>query len=209
MAIAAALIVMHGMTCAAVPADSLPPGGSIAVFATDPNAGTNAEKAVPGAAAMVDGHIIPMEEVVLECLRKYRSYVIDQTVQNYVIDRECQRRGIIVGEPEIDERIAELRTNLAPATLEDTLKEHHMTMAETRDAFARDINRKKLVATDQIKTVKMAHCREILVKCASGDAADAATSRTAAEALAVVHEIQEQIKQGQRFQFPGCTLFRK
>ena len=198
VAIAGTLIVIPGLTSTAALADPPPQGDSAAVFATDTNAWMTTETAVPGAAAIVDGHVIPMEDVVLDCLRKYRSYVIDQMVQNYVVDRECQRRGIVVDQSVIDQRIAELRTNLAPATLEDTLREHHMTMDETRDAFARDIKRKKLVA-DQIKPVKMVHCFEILVKCASGDAADAGTSRTEAGALAVVNEIQEQIKQGKDF----------
>src|SRR6267154_6694833 len=82
----------------AVTAPVDPPSQTIpaAVFATDTNAGANAERIVPGAAAVVDAHIVPMDEVVLACLRKYRSYVIDQMVQGYVIDRECKRRGIIV-----------------------------------------------------------------------------------------------------------------
>jgi parvulin-like peptidyl-prolyl isomerase len=198
MAALSLLIVFRSVTCSVAALADSSHTNSAAVFATDAGAGMNADKTVTGAAAIVDGHVIPLDEIVLECLRKYRSYVIDQMVQNYVVDRECQKRGITVDESEIDKRIAELRTNLAPATLEDTLKEHHMTMAETRDAFRQDINRSKLVA-DQIKPVKMVHCREILVKCVSNNATDAGTSRTEAEAFAVVKEIQEQIKQGKDF----------
>jgi parvulin-like peptidyl-prolyl isomerase len=199
MVITSLLVAILAIT-SAVTASAGPPAQSIpaAVFATDTNAGANAEKVVPGAAAVVDGHVIPMEDVTVECLRKYRSYEIDQMVQKYVLDRECEKRGITVNESEIDKRIAELRTNLAPATLEDTLEEHHMTMSGARDAFREDIKRTMLVA-DQIKPVKMVHCREIVVKCASSGAADPGTSRTEATALAVVKDIQEQLKQGRDF----------
>jgi parvulin-like peptidyl-prolyl isomerase len=192
------LIVLCSVACSvAVFGDSTQHTNSVAVFATDANAGINADKTITDAAAVVDGHIIPMEDVVLECLRKYRSYVIDQMVQNYVLDRECEKRGITVDESEIDKRIAELRTNLAPATLEDTLEEHHMTTAEAREAFREDIKKTMLVA-DQIKPVKMVHCREILVKYSSS-VVDSGASRTQAEAFAVVKDIQEQIKQGKEF----------
>ena len=193
------LIVLCSMACSvAVFGDSTQHTNSIAVFATDANAGMNVDKTIIGAAAVVDGHIIPMEDVILECLRKYRSYVIDQMVQNYVLDRECEKRGITVDESEIDKKIAELRTNLAPVTLEDTLEEHHMTMAEAREAFREDIKKTMLVA-DQIKPVKMVHCREILVKYASGGAVDPGANRTQTEAIAIVKDIQEQIKQGKDF----------
>src|SRR6266568_1215931 len=97
--------------------------------------GANAGKAMPGAAAIVDDHVIPMDDVTLACLRKFRSYVIDQMVQSYVLDRECQRRGITVSDSKIDLQIADLRSNLAPATLEETLKQHQTTMSEVRNEF--------------------------------------------------------------------------
>jgi foldase protein PrsA len=177
----------------AAPPDSPSYTGSNAVFATDANAGVNVEKALPGAAALVDDHIIPMEEVILVCLRKYRSYVIDQIVQGYVVDRECQKRGLTVSESEIDKRIADLGEKLAPATLDETLKKHHTTIAEVRNKFRQDLERTLLVAS-QVKPVRMIHAREIFVKYAGSG-----TNLTEAGALAVVKEIQEQFKQGKDF----------
>jgi parvulin-like peptidyl-prolyl isomerase len=198
----AILIASRGMACAvAAPADPPSQAAPAAVFATDANAGANVGKIVPGAAALVDDHIIPLEEVVLTCLRKDRSHVIDQMIQSYVLDRECEKRGITVSEAEIDDRIADLRTNLAPATLEETLKMHHMTPAELRHAFKQSLERPLLVA-DQIKPARMIHCREILVKCSLEEAAAsvAGTTRTAAGALAIVKEIQNQLRQGKHFE---------
>lgn len=190
--------------CFAAFADSPSPAGGTgpnvnAVFATDAHGGMNAPSTAAGVAAVVDGHVISMEEVTLECLRKYRSYVVDQMLQNYILDRECKRQGISASETEIDGRIAKLRTDLAPATLEDTLAEHHVSLAQVRDDFRHDIEQKRLVA-DQISPVKLVHCREIVIRCAFSDGTGAsAPNRTETDALTVVREIQDQFNQGRDF----------
>src|SRR5882757_5859501 len=79
-------------------------------------AGASANPTITNAAAMVDGHVIPMEDVALKCLRENREFIIGQMIQHYVLDRECQKRGITVSEAEMDKYIARWRTNLAPAT---------------------------------------------------------------------------------------------
>lgn len=193
------LIAIYGIICPVFasgdsPSQAIP----TALFATDTNAGVNIGKAVPGAAAIVDGHIITMEDVILTCLRKDRSYVIDQMIQSYVLDRECEKRGITVSDVEIDKRIEDLRKNLAPATLDETLEEHHTTMAELRYMFRQSIEKPMLVA-DQVKPGNMVHCREILVKCKSSDKPASWTNRTEDEALALVKDIQGQLKQGKDF----------
>jgi parvulin-like peptidyl-prolyl isomerase len=183
-----------------VTATAGPPTQAIptAVFATDTNAGANAERAVPGAAAVVDAHIVSMDDVILTCLRKYRSYVIDQIVQGYVIDRECKRRGITVSESEIDKQVEDLRKNLAPSTLDETLEKHHMTIVEVRDKFRQDIER-TMLAADQVKPVRMIHCREIFIKYGLGGTAGPGTNRSEAEALALAKGIEEQVKEGKDF----------
>ncbi len=160
------------------------------IFATDASAGAGTNPPVANAAAMVDGHIISMEDVTLECLRKYRTPIVDQMLQNYILDRECKRRGITVDEPVIDQRIAELRTRLAPATLEDTLRMHHVGMAETRDDFRHEIEKTLLVA-DQVKTLRMVHGRELVVTFGS--------SRDEPGALAMVTDLRRQILAGGDF----------
>lgn len=164
--------------------------GATAIFATDTAARTGTNPPVANAAAIVDGHIIPMEDVTLECFRKYRSPVVDQMLQDYILDRECKRRGITAGEAEIDRRIAELRTRLAPVTLEDTLRLHHVSMAETRDDFRHEIEKSLLVA-DQIKPLRMIHCRELVVAFGS--------SRDESSALTMATDFRRQILQGADF----------
>ncbi|HEX4263164.1 MAG TPA: peptidylprolyl isomerase [Verrucomicrobiae bacterium] len=172
-----------------------------AIFATDTNAGANVVTIVPGAAAVVDDHVIPMDDLVVMCLHKERSFVVDQMIQSYVLDRECEKRGITVSDAEIDQRVAELRTSLAPTTLEDTLKLHHMSMEQCRYAFKQSLEKPKLAA-DQIKSVRMVHCQEILI--GYGEAGEGGvvvkTNRTEAQALAAIKDIQAELQQGKNFE---------
>jgi foldase protein PrsA len=195
-----ALIVSTAVTRAASaePQSSAVPTG---IFATETNADANIGKNVPGAAAMVDDHIIPMDDLVVACLHKERSYVVDQMIQGYVLDRECEKRGINVSEDEIDKRVADLRASLTPDTLEHTLEIHHMSMEQLRHAFKQSLEKPKLVA-DQIKSVKMTHCREILVRYGDGgsNGAVAHTNRTETQALAMIRNIQAQLQQGKKFE---------
>ena len=138
-----------------------PTAGS-AVFATEAGAGANANPAITNAAAVIDGHIISLEDVRLKCLREYREDFLQKMIPDYILDRECKRRGITIPEAEVDQHIAELRSSLAPTTLEDKLKENHVTMAEARDDIRREIEKPMLVA-DQIKSLHMVHCQELVV----------------------------------------------
>src|SRR6267154_5448177 len=173
--------------------DSRPGIDSKPTPAIDNSVGVDPEKNVAGIAAVIDEHVIPLNEVILACLRQDRSYVVDQMIQGYVIDRECQRRGIVVSESEIDRQVAGLRKNLAPVTVEETLQANHVTMPELRAMFRQDLERETLVAA-QVKPVKLIHCREIFV--AFGPDATSGKTRTEAEALALAKELREQIKPG-------------
>lgn len=188
----------------AVPALAGPPKhAGPAIFATDattPPPDQGKPPIAKGAAAIIDGHVIPMNDVVLLSLRDSRSYLVDQLIQNYVVDRDCKRRHITVSDAEINAGVERLRKSVAPATVEDTLKLHHMTVAEMRYAFKQRIERNKLVA-DQIKPTSMAHCREILVKFnpTGGDETVTLTTRTEEQALALLADIHKRVLAGDDF----------
>jgi parvulin-like peptidyl-prolyl isomerase len=152
-------------------------------------AGAGANSTITNAAAIVDGHVIPMEDVALKCLRENREFIIGQMIQHYVLDRECQKRGITVAEAEMDKYFAQWRTNLAPATLEDTLEKNHVTMAEARDDVRFEIEKPLLVAGQ--KPLPMVHCREFVVTFGS--------SRSESNALAIVTDYRRQISEGADF----------
>jgi parvulin-like peptidyl-prolyl isomerase len=153
-------------------------------------AGASANPTITNAAAIVDGHVIPMEEVALKCLRENRTFIIGQMIQVYVLDRECKKRGITVSEAEMDKYFAQWRANLAPATLEDTLAKNHITMAQARDDARFEIEKPLLVA-DQIKLLPMLHCHELVVTFGS--------SRNESNALAIATDFRRQISEGADF----------
>ena len=161
-----------------------------AVFAIDGGSGAGANLAITNAAAIVDGHVISLEDVRLKCLREYREEFLQKVIPDYILDRECKRRSITVREAEIDRRIAELRTKLAPVTLEDKLKENHITMAEARDDIRREIEKPMLVV-DQVKPLHMVHCQELVVAVGS--------SRSESDASAVAADFRRQILAGADF----------
>jgi parvulin-like peptidyl-prolyl isomerase len=150
----------------------------------------SANSTVTNAAAIVDGHVISLKDVSLKCLRENRAFIIGQMIQVYVLDRECQKRGITVTEAEMDKYFAQWRSNLAPATLEDTLNKDHVTMAEARDDVRFEIEKPLLVA-DQIKLLPMVHCRELVVTFGS--------SRSESTALALATDFRRQILEGADF----------
>jgi len=161
-----------------------------AVFATDAGAGANTNPAITNAAAIIDGHAISLEDVRLKCLRDYREGFLQKMIPDYILDRECEKRGITVPEAEIDQRIAELRTNLAPTMLEDKLKQNRMTIAEARDGIRREIEKPLLVA-DQVKSLHLVHCQELVVAYGS--------SRSESNALALANDYRRQILEGADF----------
>lgn len=161
-----------------------------AVFAIDAGSGGGADPGVTNAAAIVDGHVISREDVTLKCLREYRAFILQKMIPDYILDRACEQTGITVPEAQIDQRIDQLRTNLAPTTLEDKLKENHITMAEARDDIRREIEKPMLVAS-QIKPLHMVHCREFVVTFGS--------SRTESDARAIAADYRRQISGGADF----------
>ena len=177
-----------------------PPHSASGVFATDPGGLFAADAGPDGVAAEVDGHPIPLRDVAALCLRKYRAPIIDQMVQNYVLERECKKRGIVVTDAEIKAQVEALRQAVAPAALSEVIARHHSTLPEVQAAFRHKIQRTRLVA-DQISPVKMVHCRVILIKFAPPGAPVrlAGAARTEADALSLIASLQTQLSAGKSF----------
>lgn len=151
-------------------------------------------------AAIVDGHVIPMDEIVLTSVRQDRDYVVDQMIQAFVIDRESQRRKIVVSNKEIDARVAEFAKGVAPATVDATLKLHQMSMSELRDAFRVAIERDRLTA-GAVKPTRMVHCRQVHLRCSPDGAPKSATGAkyTPDEAKALLEAVAAKVESGGDF----------
>lgn len=183
---------------AALPAaaESPPPHGAAAAAFGPAASGQPGQDTAP--AAIVDGHVIPLSSVTAACLRSSRARVVDQLVQEFVVERECRRRGIVISEKAIDARVARLREAAAPQTLEQLIAVHHSTVAEVREDFRREMARLSLV-TDQVSAPPMVHCRAIAVRFRPPGvpASVAGTSRTETEADAALAECRKPLAPGQ------------
>ena len=186
----------------ASPASAEPPphGAPAAPFAVDTSADAAFGKAATPSAAVVDGHAIPLASVIAICLRRNRAHIVDLMVQNYVVDRECQRRGIVVREDAISARVADLRSAVAPQTLELVVMARRSTMEKVRAAFRREIARVQLVA-NQVPPPRMARCRAIVIPyCPPGvPESVAGVKRTEAQASAEIKTMQTRIREGADF----------
>src|SRR3569833_2837995 len=109
-------------------------------------------------AAVVDGHVVPMDQVVRTALRLDRDHVVDQMIQAFVIDREAKRRGIVVTPADIDARVAESAEPLA------LIRRHQMSMTDLRDACRVAIEGERLTDAT-IPAGRLVHCRQILLRC--------------------------------------------
>jgi parvulin-like peptidyl-prolyl isomerase len=138
-----------------------------------------------------------MKDVLDKCLAMYGTKITHILVQNYVVDRECEKRGITVKESEIDEKVEALRKQCAPMTLDEGLQRHHTTMAGLRHDFRQEIERTQLVI-DQVKPPHRVHARIILVKADAASSAD--VERADRDAKARITAIQEELKAGKRFE---------
>jgi foldase protein PrsA len=155
---------------------------------------------LPEAAAVIDGHPIPMKDVEAVCMASFGPPMATVFVQNYVVDRECERRGIKISDAEIDRRVAELSKNIAPMTIEEGLKQHHTTMDGLRHDFRQEIQRTKL-AIEHVKPTKFVHARVIFIKFRPPGmpVGNTEVRRTDAEARALITKIQTQVKAGTSF----------
>jgi len=170
------------------------------VFATDVTAETPVLHITGTTAAVVNDHVIAMKDVIAACLREDRSNVVDQMVQDYVVDRECARQGIVVSDADIDQEIDALRKNLAPLTLEQEIAKHHSSMAYVRNAFKEKVERVRLVQ-DQVQPIKIVHCRAIVIKYTSPGEPEsvAGTTRSEGDAKALIQAIRDKLAQGKDF----------
>ncbi len=171
-------------------------------FASDADCDPPAGRDLPGAAATVDGHAIPMAEVAARCLADNGPRTVDILVQNLLVDDECRRVGIAVTPTDVEQRVAALRRLIAPHTLDEGLAARHMTLADLQNDFHQEIERMRLVE-NQVPSVPMVHCRAIIVKREFGPAptedAPGAVPRDLRVAQAAIARWQAQVKRGADF----------
>jgi len=152
----------------------------------------------PNAAAVIDGHVIPLDQVQTTCLRDFGPRVVDKMVQAYVIDREAEKRGIKISPQDVDAELDRLKKAVAPATIDQLLTAHHQTLVMLKDDIHQELERRLLLA-DKIKPTKMTRCRVIFVKFDDPKASGGVKIRSESAAIAIVQRIEKRLDAGDDF----------
>jgi len=154
----------------------------------------------PGAAATVDDHVIPMQDVINLAMRLGFDKITNDLVDNYLFQREADKQHVTCTEADIDAKIDDLKKQIAPATLDQALSTHHESMAELRDEFRLSIITDKLCDA-RVQPVHMLHIEHILIM-AKGPGFDPAEPQAhpVPDALKIIKKAQADLKAGKSFE---------
>lgn len=198
---AAAMLVSTGIAFAASPPGPTaanPDSTALNASVITPD-GTPASRP-PDTAAIVNGHTITLSQVTEIVMRQDAANITSNLIDNYLVDAECQKRGITVPQSLIDDSVNGLAKAIAPETLDEGLKQHHQTLAQLQDDIRHTLERDALVM-DKVQPTHMVHCKAILIRFTAPNQQQPAqfTPHTDAEAIGIVTEVQKQLKAGKEF----------
>jgi len=171
--------------------DSLRHNGKVSV-----SLGTR-ESASSGIAAVVNGEVIPMSQVVDIALSSVGPMVTEGLIGNAVVDAEAQKRHITVTPSQVDAKLAELRQQAKPRTLDDVLRQGHMTMAELREAQKVKIETEEMIS-QSIGNFRAAHLRVIGIQVKTDP--QIKVGHPMAEAQLMLGRILAKLKSGENFE---------
>jgi len=128
--------------------------------------------------------------------------ITSRLIDNYLVDQECKRRGIVISKALIDDAVQELVKLIAGQgeTLDQGLADHHETLAQLQDEMKESLEREMLLV-DKIQPTRMVHCKAILVRFTSPNVQQPKDypPHTEAECEAILTEIQKQLAAGKSF----------
>lgn len=105
-------------------------------------------------AAVVDGHVLSVADVLRHARTANGLELVDRAVDNYLVWREVERRGVTVLDEELEQTIARTYGEGASITSEHVRREIHKTIAfgklkgEVTDELLGDAGRPWLAALD-------------------------------------------------------------
>ncbi len=168
----------------------------------------------PGVAAVIDGHIITIDQVKDLAFTMAGTNAVNQIIQFTLIDEEAKRQNVKVTNADVDQRIAEIRARVETGgqgqKLETLMKQRNMTMPSLRQNLYHIVELQK-IADKGVVPPRMVHVHHILIKVTTTPPAStsgtqstpaapaAAGTHSDAEALALIKTIQDQLKDGKSF----------
>jgi hypothetical protein len=150
----------------------------------------------------VNGEDITTNEVKDQAYQMVGPNAVSQLIDYKLLDDEAAKEHIAVTSADLDAKKDEIRDHLKPQTLEDAMRERHISMDFLDANLKHNIEAEKLAGAD-IKPVEMLHIHHILIKVAAPGAAPTATGpdkpHTDAEAKALVAKIRQELASGTSF----------
>lgn len=198
VALIAATIASSGLAAHAASPPGQPSGAPIAASVVNPD-GSPVERP-PDTAAIVNGHTITLTQVTDMVMRVDAANITHKLIDDYLVDQECKRRGIVVPDSEVDASVENLARMLAPTSLEEGLKEHHDTLENLKSELRESLEREELVI-DKVKPTYIVHCKAIMVHFGTPNSPQAQQFKphTEDEALKILADVQDQLKAGKDF----------
>jgi len=156
--------------------------------------------APPGVAATVNGDNITTDEVKNFAYTVDGANIVNTLIMWKLVDQEAAKQHIEVTSADVEAKKKEIADQLKPRTLEDVIKQSHLTMDFVNNKLHHDIEQEKLAGVGMAPT-KMFHVKHILIRVAAPGMAPTGPDKqhTDAEGKALVAKVQEQLKAGKSF----------
>jgi len=143
-----------------------------------------------GVAAVVNGQTIKLAQVTDLALRNAGPTAINRLIINSLVDQEAKKWRVTVSTADVDAKIAELRDEVRPKTLEETLQATRMNMTDLREIQRVRVEVEKLIGRT-VPPFKMSHVRHIFIAITQ--------DRDEAAASAIMENVRRELKQGASF----------
>lgn len=156
----------------------------------------------PGVAAVVNGQTITKAQVETLAFQLGGPEILDRLINNMLVDQEAKRLGITTTPAEIDQRLAEVKQQIAKSpqggSLDTLLSQNHETMANFRDSLRLRLEADKISAKT-LPAITLVHVRHLLVLNNNPGGGATLKVHTDAEAKDLIAKAQAELKSGKSF----------
>lgn len=185
---------------AQIPVGPPPPPPSTPVATPKPVPGP------PGVAAVVNGQKITTSQVstivtprLAEMRKQLNGQATEMLINNALVTQEAKRQGVAVTDAEVNQRLAEVRQQIARSpqggNLEALLAQSHESMADFKDSLRLRLEAERLMAK-KLPPVVAVHARHLLIVTNNPGNNPNMKPHTEADALKIIQKAQDELKSG-------------
>jgi parvulin-like peptidyl-prolyl isomerase len=153
-----------------------------------------------GVAAIVDGHIITVDQVTELSTQLGGKGILNQLIGNKLVDHAAQKAGITIADSEIDSNLKHVSDTISPQTIDQYLSQRHITLKEFRNYLRVQLEIRKLLQP-KLPAIQMVHVRDILINIRPQGQLPAPNDHmhSLKEAQAISSQILIRLKKGENF----------